>query len=774
MSSDKRYSLIPLRDLIFFPNMISPVFVGRAKSIKALEEAQAKDSKLFFTLQKDTNTENPKFEDVYKIGTVAKLLQFMKLPDGTVKILAEGLQRGQLYHINDDGESLTAEIEILPEELDADSINIEVYKATLIKTFEKYINYSGKLDSTILEGLKDIDDPIRLTYTIAAAIPIKNDRLQDILEINSLSDRVHKILETLRSEIELIKLDNKIKSSVKQQMSKAQKEYYLGEQVKAINKELGRDDDLNSDLDDIGTKLKELPLPQHVQEKADKEYKKLKMMSPMSAESTVVRNFLDWITSMPWGEYTEDSLDINNAEEVLNRDHYGLEKPKERILEFLSVKKLAENMKGPILCFVGPPGVGKTSLARSIAEAMGRKFVRMSLGGVRDEAEIRGHRRTYIGSMPGKIIQSIKKAGSMNPLFLLDEIDKLSSDFRGDPASALLEALDPEQNSTFVDHYLEVDFDVSKVMFITTANSENTIPHALLDRMEIIRIPGYTEKEKFNISRQYLVPKQLKEHNLDDERVKISDSAVTEIIRYYTKEAGVRSLEREIGSVIRKSAKKIVTGEAEGTIQVNGRNIEKFLGVKKFRMEQIKTRYETGVATGLAWTPFGGDTLQIEVAVFQGTGKLIITGHLGEVMQESAKTALTVVKSRSVQYGIPAYKFSDFDIHVHVPEGAVPKDGPSAGITLATAILSALSEKEVDCKVAMTGEITLRGKVLPIGGVKEKVLAAHRAGVKTVILPEDNKKDLTEIPRDVKNIIRFIFVESIDQVLETVIKNKRM
>ena len=572
--------------------------------------------------------------------------------------------------------------------------------------------------------------------------------------------------------MEIIRLDDRIKQRVKTQMSKSQREYYLNEQMKAIQKEMGKEDEYKADIDEISQKLDSLNLPESVKERAERELKKMKLMPPMSAETTVVRNYLDWIASLPWGITTKDRLDIKKAEEILNRDHYGLEKPKERILEFLAVRKLSEDMKGPILCFVGPPGVGKTSLAKSIAEAMERKFIRASMGGVRDEAEIRGQRRTYIGALPGKIIQSMKKAGSMNPVFLLDEIDKLGTDFRGDPASALLEALDPEQNKNFMDHYLEAEFDLSKVFFITTANSLETIPSPLLDRMEVIRVPGYTEQEKLNIAKNFLMPKQLKEHHVKDNSVSVVDDAILELIRYYTKEAGVRNLEREIASLIRKSVKRLLEKEdsQEQSIVVDAELTKEYLGPRKFRVGSVYDNEEVGVATGLAWTPYGGDLLQIEVALFEGNGKLMVTGHLGDVMQESAKIAYSVVKSLAGGMGVPAYRFKDFDIHLHVPEGAVPKDGPSAGITMATAILSAVSERAVNCLIAMTGEITLRGKVLEIGGLKEKVLAAHRAGIKTVITPIDNRKDLTEIPEDVRNEMSFEFVSSFEEVCKLVLK----
>ncbi|MCD8554260.1 endopeptidase La [Seleniivibrio sp.] len=768
MERIEQYPLIPLRDMVVFPYMITPVFVGRDKSVNAVELAEKTGGYVFFVLQKDEEINDPAFEDMYTTGVSAKILQVLKLPDGTVKLLMEGMQRGRILSVADEGDCLFVNASMLSDGEIEHSEEPVLFKM-LAENFRTYSELSKKINENILSTVSEIDDINRLAYSVASYMPVKNTEQQTILETDSAQERVEKVIELVQTYTELVKMDNRIRQKVKSQMSKAQKEYYLGEQVKAINEELGKDDDFKADIDELEEKITSAKLSEVVKEKTKKEFRKLKLMSPMSAEATVVRNYLDWILSMPWGNYTEDKLELKNAEEILNRDHFGLEKPKERILEYLAVKKIAPDIKGAILCFTGPPGVGKTSLARSIAEAMGREFVRMSLGGVRDEAEIRGHRKTYIGSLPGKIIQSVKKAKSMNPVFLLDEIDKLGADFRGDPSSALLEVLDPEQNSTFVDHYLEVEFDLSKVLFITTANSLDGIPRPLLDRMEVIPVTGYTEKEKFGIATKFLLPKQLKEHNLDSERVKIADSAVYGVIRGYTKEAGVRNLEREIASIIRKAAKKIVENPELKAVKVNEKNLDKYLGKMKFRSEAIPAPVETGVATGLAWTPYGGDILQIEVAIYRGNGKLQLTGKLGDVMKESAQTAFTVAKSCATRLQIPAKRFSEFDLHVHVPEGAVPKDGPSAGITMTTAILSALSERQVRCDIAMTGEITLRGRVLAIGGVKEKVLAAHRAGVKEVILPKANDKDLTDIPSDVRTVLRIHLVEHIDQVLDIVL-----
>ncbi len=771
MKFNEQYTLIPLRDMVIFPYMIAPVFVGRKKSINALEIADDTDKKLFISLQKDSKNDNPELEDLYEIGVVVKILQILKLPDGTVKVLFEGLKKAKIVKFFNDLDSYYVDVEEI-EDIPMEQEEANIFKTYLLSDFEEYAKANKKVPKELIETLKEIDDIDKVSYMVASQIHLRVKDQQEILEENSVKSRVEKILEFIKTEEEIAKIDARIKQRVKAQMAKAQKEYYLNEQLKSINKELGRDEDFKEDIDEIEAKIKEMDLPPYVEERAKKELKKLKLMSPMSSESAVVRNYLDWIVSLPWGIYTEDLKELDTAKKILDRDHFGLEKPKERILEFLAVRTLSDDVKGPILCFVGPPGVGKTSLAKSISEAMNKNFVRISLGGVRDEAEIRGHRRTYIGALPGKIINAMKKAGSMNPVVLLDEIDKLGSDFRGDPSSALLEALDPEQNKNFNDHYLEVEFDLSKVFFITTANSVESIPPALLDRMEIIPVAGYTEAEKLNIAKKFLLPKLYKEHHTDKTKVKITDSAIYEIIRFYTREAGVRNLERELASLIRKGIKQLLESKNRKSVRIDAKNIEKYLGIKKFKLDNIIEPEEIGVATGLAWTPYGGDILQIEVAVFNGNGNMKITGHIGDVMQESAQTALSVVKSRAGKFNVPAYKFKDFDIHIHVPEGAVPKDGPSAGITICTALMSALSEIKVNCRVAMTGEINLRGRVLPIGGVKEKVLAAHRIGLKHIILPEDNRKDLTEIPADVRSEVHFTFVKSIDEVLEEVLIKK--
>lgn len=769
MSQKEQFTVIPLRDVVVFPHMIMPIFVGRPRSVKALHIANTTDKRLFLTLQKDAATDNPTQDDLNETGVIAKVLQTLQLPDGNVKVLIEGLKRAKMTSLNLDDDCYFADVELIEDD-EADIKDMDTARFMLVKNFETYVGQTKRVNQELYNNIIQSENLTRLTFMIASNLKVKAQDFQSVLDINNPIERAEKVMELIQTELELLKIDDRIKNRVKARMSQSQKEYYLNEQMKAIQKEMGKEDDYKADIDEIEQKIKEMDMPDQIKDKAEKELKKLRFMPPMSAETTVVRNYLDWIVSLPWNIKTEDIIDIKHAEEVLNKDHYGLEKPKERILEFLSVRKYSENMKGSIICFIGPPGVGKTSLARSIADAMGRKFVRMSMGGVRDEAEIRGHRRTYIGALPGKIVQSMKKAGSMNPVFLLDEIDKIGSDYRGDPASALLEALDPEQNNTFTDHYLETELDLSKVFFITTANSLETIPAPLLDRMEVIRLSGYTEQEKLHIARGFLIPKELKEHNVEESKITVTDSAVMELITYYTKEAGVRSLERNIASLIRKSVKKLVTDESIEHIEVNDELTREYLGPRKFRIGGVYEDEEMGVATGLAWTQYGGDLLQIEVALFEGSGKLIVTGHLGDVMKESANIAYSVVKSIASDAGVPAYRFKDFDIHLHVPEGAVPKDGPSAGITMATAILSAVSERKANCKIAMTGEITLRGKVLQIGGLKEKVLAAHRAGIRIVICPIENEKDLTDIPEDVRNEMEFKLVSTFDEVRALVLK----
>ncbi len=769
MNRKEQYTVIPLRDVVVFPHMIIPIFVGRARSVKALQIADDTDKRLFLSLQKEATTDDPTIDDLHTIGVTADILQVLKLPDGTVKVLVEGRDRAVMDALKLEDDCYIADVEICAEKTPI-AEEVPVLRQMLLKTFELYCNTTKRISPELIKNITGEENIIRQTYLIASNLTLKAPELQSVLDIDDFIERMEKVVELMQTEMEVLKLGDKIKQRVKTQMSKSQREYYLNEQMKAIQKEMGKGDEYKADIEEIEQKIKDMEMTEAVKERAERELKKMKLMPPMSAETTVVRNYLDWLISLPWTERTDDCLDLHHAEKILDRDHYGLEKHKERILEFLAVRKLTESIKGPIICFVGPPGVGKTSLARSIADALGRKFVRVSMGGVRDEAEIRGHRRTYIGALPGKIIQSMKKAGSMNPVFLLDEIDKLSSDYRGDPASAMLEALDPEQNKTFMDHYLEVEYDLSQVFFITTANTTETIPTPLLDRMEVIRIPGYTTQEKLSIAENFLVPKQLKEHNVPENMVDVDNRALLELIEFYTKEAGVRNLEREVANVVRKSVKRIVSDDSIKHIDIDDELVREYLGPRKFKISSVYEDEEIGVATGLAWTQYGGDLLQIEVALFEGTGKLMVTGHLGDVMQESARIALSVVKSVATKNGIPAYKFKEFDIHLHVPEGAVPKDGPSAGITMATAILSALSDRKANCKIAMTGEITLRGKVLQIGGLKEKALAAHRAGVRTVIIPLENEKDLTEIPSDVKKELTFKPVSTFDEVVDIVLE----
>ncbi|MCX8085159.1 MAG: endopeptidase La [Calditerrivibrio sp.] len=759
----RQYPLIPIRDAVLLPFTINAVFIGREKSINAIRIAEASSKLVFVTLQKSSEIENPNLTDIYDIGVVARILQSLKLQDGSYKVLFEGIRRGKIVNFINTNESIFAEV-LETEEFFEQTPFFEYLKTTLFETFRRFVRTTGKLTNDMLNAIMDLDDIVKQVYTITIHSITKLEDIQSVLEIDDLDGKIEKLIELLEIEIELFKLDEKIKNKVKSQILKNQKEYYLNEQLKIINKELGREDDLKAEFDELESKIKASKMPENTREKALKELKKLRLMPPMGAESTVSRNYLDWLLSIPWGEYTEDKADISEAESILDRDHYGLEKVKERILEYLAVKQVANDLKGPIICFVGPPGVGKTSLAKSISESLGRRFIRMSLGGLRDEAEIRGHRRTYVGALPGKIVQGIKKAGTMNPVFLLDEIDKLSSDFRGDPASALLEALDPEQNIGFVDHYLEVELDLSKVFFITTANRLDTIPHPLRDRMEVINISGYTELEKLNIAKNFIIPKQLKLYNIQG-KIEFTEKGILDVIRYYTREAGVRNLEREIASLVRKGVRDILKNGLNSVI-ITQKKVEKYLGVKKFTYDIAKLKKEVGVSTGLAWTPYGGDLLQIEVALMPGNGKLTVTGHLGDVMKESVNIALSVVKSKSDKYKIPSYKFKDYDIHVHVPEGAVPKDGPSAGITITIALLSIFSGLPVDNSFAMTGEIILRGKVLAVGGIKEKVLAAVRSGITKIILPIENKKDLTEIPKEVKNKIQVYFVEDIDEVAE--------
>jgi len=760
-----RVPLLPLRDIIVFPHMVVPLFVGRQRSIKALEEATQKQSPIFLSSQKDAKTNEPTEEDIYKTGTVGTVVQMLKLPDGTVKVLIEGKRRAKIVRFVNSPDFFLVEIEEAPEVVERNT-EVEALTREVHTTFENYVKLKKKIPPEMVMSVSSIDDPGRLADTIVAHLGIKIEDRQNLLETFNAAERLEKVLGHMRAEIEILEVERRIRSRVKKQMERSQKEYYLNEQMRAIQKELGEKDEFKNEIQEIEEKLKQKKLSAEAKDKVEKELKKLKMMSPMSAEATVVRNYIDWILSLPWNELTDDKLDINEAEKVLEEDHYGLEKVKERILEYLAVGSLVGKIKGPILCLVGPPGVGKTSLGRSIARATGRKFVRVSLGGVRDEAEIRGHRRTYIGALPGKIIQSMKKAGSSNPVFLMDEIDKMSTDFRGDPSSALLEVLDPEQNTTFNDHYLDLDYDLSKVMFITTANTLDRIPRPLQDRMEIIRIAGYTELEKLSIAKKYLLEKQKEANGLTPENVAFTDNALLGVIRHYTKEAGVRNLEREIAAICRKVAVEVVKKDRNAHIQVGTKSLHKYLGPERFRYGKAEAEQKIGVATGLAWTELGGELLAIEVTIMPGKGQLTITGKLGDVMQESAQAAMSYVRSRAMELGLERDFYQKIDVHIHVPEGAIPKDGPSAGITMATSLVSALIKVPVYNDLAMTGEITLRGTVLPIGGLKEKVLAAHRAGIKKVLIPADNEKDIEEIPATVLKTVEMIAVSHMDEVLK--------
>lgn len=756
--------LLPLRDIVVFPHMMVPLYVGRPKSINAVEEAMRGNRELLLAAQRKAKTNEPAQEDIFSIGTTSQIMQHIKRPDGTVKVLVEGRRRTRvLRYISNDGFFL-AEVEDV-EDINEPSTELEALQRTVQEVFDNYVRLSRRLQPDVVMSIKAIEEAGRLADTIVAHLPVKHPDKQAMLEMNTPRDRLEKLYELMQGEIEILQVERKIRSRVKKQMERTEKEYYLNEQMRAIQKELGERDEFKSEIHELEERLKAKKMPTEARQKVEKEIKKLKMMSPMSAEATVVRNYIDWCLSLPWTDYTEDKLDLAAAEVVLDEDHYGLKKPKERIVEYLAVHKLVEKMRGPILCLVGPPGVGKTSLARSIARATGREFVRQSLGGVRDEAEIRGHRRTYIGALPGKIIQSLRRAGSSNPVFLLDEIDKMSMDFRGDPSAALLEVLDPEQNTTFNDHYLDMDYDLSRVMFICTANSTQGIPLPLEDRLEVIRIAGYTEQEKLAIAEKYLIPKQRKENGIGDTDVEWNELATRAIIQQYTREAGVRTLEREIASVCRKIAKDVVKDNRARKFKITPQRVKRLLGVPKFRSNRREEVAEVGMATGLAWTQLGGEILQIEVTTMPGKGKLLITGKLGDVMQESAQAAMTYVRSRATSWGLEPDFYASIDIHIHVPEGAMPKDGPSAGITMATALVSALTKIPVRHDIAMTGEITLRGRVLPIGGLKEKALAAHRADIHEVIIPAENEKDLEDIPKEVARELKFHVVDHIDKVL---------
>ncbi len=757
--------LLPLRDIIVFPHMVVPLFVGREKSISALEEAMGKEKDVLLAAQINPKTNDPRDEDIYKVGTLGTIIQLLRLPDGTVKVLIEGKRRARINKFVPNPAYFLVEVEEIIEDREI-TIEIEALMREIKVAFENYVKLNKRIPPEMLASVATIDDPSRLGDTIVAHLSLKLPDKQKILEIESPGERLERLYGQIQTEIEILQVEKKIRTRVKKQMEKTQKEYYLNEQMQAIQRELGERDEFKGELQELEEKIKNKKMSAEATKKVKKEFKKLKLMSPMSAEATVVRNYIDWILGLPWYEMTEDKLDIKEAARILDEDHYGLKQPKERILEYLAVRSLVEKMKGPILCFVGPPGVGKTSLGRSIARAMGRKFVRCSLGGVRDEAEIRGHRRTYIGALPGKIVQSLKKAGSSNPVFLLDEVDKMSMDFRGDPSAALLEVLDPEQNVAFQDHYMDLDYDLSNVMFITTANTLHAIPIPLQDRMEIIRLPGYTELEKLHIAQKYLLKKELEAHGLTRENLEIPEAAIKTVIRRYTKESGVRNLERELAAICRKAAKEIAEKGKERKIRVGSSLLHKYLGVPKFRFGMMEEQDQVGLATGLAWTEVGGELLTTEVTVMPGKGKLIVTGKLGDVMQESAQAAMSYVRSRAEQLGMSRHFYQKYDIHIHVPEGAVPKDGPSAGITMATAITSALLKIPIRKDVAMTGEVTLRGRVLPIGGLKEKTLAAHRGGIKTIIIPKENEKDIEEIPKKIAKDLKIILADHMDDVLK--------
>ncbi len=761
--------LLPLRDVVVFPHMVIPLFVGRPKSIKALEAAMEVGKSIMLVAQRNASKDEPVAEDIYEIGCVSNILQMLKLPDGTVKVLVEGVRRARILSVDDSGAHFSCELAPV-EPSPVESPETEALRRAILAQFDQYVKLNKKVPPEILASLAGIDDAGRLADTIASHLPIKIEQKQNILETNEVSERLEKLLTQIETELDILQVEKRIRGRVKRQMEKSQREYYLNEQVKAIQKELGEGEE-GADMDELEKKVKAARMPKEALKKAEAELKKLKLMSPMSAEATVVRNYIDTLVGLPWRKKSRINNDLANAEKVLNEDHWGLERVKDRILEYLAVQQRVEKVKAPILCLVGPPGVGKTSLGQSIARATNRRFVRMALGGVRDEAEIRGHRRTYIGSMPGKILQNLAKVGVRNPLYLLDEVDKMGMDFRGDPSSALLEVLDPEQNSTFVDHYVEVEYDLSDVMFVATANTLN-IPPALLDRMEVIRLSGYTEDEKVGIAQRYLLPKQMKNTGLKPTEISVAESALRDIVRYYTREAGVRSLEREISKICRKVVKMLLLKKQEKRVVVTNKNLDRFLGVRRYSFGIAEKENQVGQVTGLAWTEVGGELLTIEAVAILGKGKTTFTGKLGDVMQESIKAAMTVVRRRAQRLGIKGDFYEKSDIHIHVPEGATPKDGPSAGIAMTTALVSVLSGIPVRADVAMTGEITLRGEVLAIGGLKEKLLAAHRGGIRTVLIPEENVKDLAEIPDNVKNRLEIMPVKWIDRVLEIALERQ--
>lgn len=774
LNNEKKIEKVPLlalRDLVIFPNMVIPLFVGREKSIKALETAMERDRIIFLVAQKDAKTDAPKRKDIYEVGTISEILQILKLPDGAIRVLVEGLTRMKIKEYLQDEPYFEITVESINENTEKTK-ETEALMRMVMDEFQKYVRMNKKIPPETLMSVSEIDNPGRLADVIAAHLYLKHEEKQYLLELEDATKRLQQLSTYLNRENEILDIEKKIQGKVKSQLEKSQREYYLYEQLKAIQKELGKTDSTYNEVEELKIRIKKSKMSKDAEDKALKELSRFEKMMPMSAEATVIRTYLDWLISLPWNFNTKEKLDIKNVEKILEEDHFGLDKPKERIIEYLAVKKniKEKKMTDPILCFVGPPGVGKTSLARSIARAIGRNFVRISLGGVRDEAEIRGHRRTYIGAMPGRIIQSLRKAKSKNPVFLMDEIDKMSSDFRGDPASALLEVLDPEQNNTFMDHYLDTEFDLSDVMFITTANTLYDIPLPLQDRMEIIEINSYTDFEKFNIAKKFLIPKQLKQHGLTEKNVEINEKAVMSIIHNYTKEAGVRNLEREIKAICRKVAKSKVSETKFKKTIITEENINKFLGVPKFIDVPTKDVNGIGIATGLAWTEFGGDVLVIETSIVKGKGILTLTGKLGEVMKESGQAALSYIRSRAKKLGLKEDLFSKVDIHVHVPEGAIPKDGPSAGITIATSLISAFIKKPIKKDIAMTGEITLTGRVLPIGGLKEKTLAAHRNGIKEIIIPEYNRKDYSELPDYIKKNLKFHFVKTMDEVIKIAIK----
>ncbi len=768
-SSAARLPLLPLRDVVVYPHMVLPLFVGREKSILALEEAMATDKQVLLVAQKKADDDNPESEDLYEIGTVSNILQLLKLPDGTIKVLVEGNYRAYVEDLETDGEFFRATASEI-EATDPEPREAEALLHASMTQFEKYVNFSKKVPAEVLTSLTGIEEPGRLADTIAAHMTIDLDQKQIVLEISDVAERLEHLMSLMEGEIDLFQVDKRIRGRVKKQMEKSQREYYLNEQMKAIQKELGDMDDIPNEIEEVQKKVEEAKMPKEAKEKTLTELGKLKMMSPMSAEASVVRSYIDWMVSVPWSKKSKIKHDLKRASDILNEDHYGLDEVKERILEFLAVQKRVRKLKGPVLCLVGPPGVGKTSLGESIARATNRKYVRMALGGVRDEAEIRGHRRTYIGSMPGKLLQKMAKAEVRNPLFLLDEIDKMGMDHRGDPASAMLEVLDPEQNHAFNDHYLEVDYDLSDVMFVCTSNTMN-IPAPLLDRMEVIRIPGYTEDEKVNIAKRFLVPKQMKQNGLKEGEMTISEEALIDIVRYYTREAGVRSLEREIAKICRKAVKQFTLKEIESPVELSAEMLADYSGVRRHSFGRAEEDNKIGQVTGLAWTQVGGELLTIEAVAMSGKGRHVKTGSLGDVMQESIQAATTVVRSRSQLLGIPANYHEKRDVHFHVPEGATPKDGPSAGVAMCTALVSVLTEIPVRSTVAMTGEITLRGEVLPIGGLKEKLLAAHRGGISTVIIPKENERDLAEIPDNIKADLEIKPVKWIDEVLEIALES---